>query len=358
MRAATRAVDRAESKRRQETARILTLEGCPSLLPSGEDAEDEVEDIWDDEDPNSPEKRLITYESLFFIADEKMAGSLTLEEANCIFSFLDLDRNAHERAEVLCTVDTAGTGRIVRLAFVELCVELLWNQPLDEIEKAMENYKEAKGMFRQRAREKWKDFGRSIDIYARFLVPMCFFAIIVLLFRVKLVDPYDNADAAQYEGWYTPGISFFSETDVGLCFILPLVMFLIFFFYAGVSLSRAFEPTVQDLRNHAADVARSRDDAWLSSVVNDIVAPPPLKHFNSSASIKCLSNRISEAKQRESLAKKAAAAERRRSSLRASVENKRMHCSVLMRKSVQGRVQAANGLIETRRSHTVDSSEV
>ena len=53
-----------------------------------------------------------------------MAGYLTLEEVNTIFSFLDLDRNAQERADCITSVDTAGTGKVVRLAFVELCV--LW----------------------------------------------------------------------------------------------------------------------------------------------------------------------------------------------------------------------------------------
>ena len=77
------------------------------------------------------------------MADEEMHGWVSVDEAQRLFSFLDLDRNAHEREQAIAAIDTQGTGRIVRLAFVELCVALLWSQPLDEIESAMGNFKNA-----------------------------------------------------------------------------------------------------------------------------------------------------------------------------------------------------------------------
>ena len=54
-------------------------------------------------------------------------------------------------------------------------------------------------------------------------------------------------------------------------------------YYTAVSLPHLFEPSVQELRNHAADVARSRHAEWLANVVLTQTTPPPMHRFASSA---------------------------------------------------------------------------
>lgn len=59
-------------------------------------------------------------------------------------------------------------------------------EPLDEIEKAMENFTEAQTMFSRRNCEKWKQLGHHIDVASRFLIPSCFFSILVFLFNMQV----------------------------------------------------------------------------------------------------------------------------------------------------------------------------
>jgi len=241
---------------------------APSMVCEDEESEDTVE------------KKLIFFESLFFVADESMRGYLNLDEANTIFSFLDLDRNAQERADVLSSLDTAGTGKIVRLAFVELCVELLWNQPLDEIEKAMENYKEAQSMFSRRNCAKWKQIGRNVDIGARFLIPSCFFSILIWLSNIELEDGYEHGAIEPYVGIYDTSIS---AAGQAASLVLPILMGLFVLYYGTLWGPHLWEFSVQQLRNHAADIARSRHPEWLANIVRATGTPPPVHKFVSSS---------------------------------------------------------------------------
>ena len=286
-----------------------------SAAAAAAEAMAEVDD--DDEEEESEEKKLIFYESIFFEADENMRGYLTLEEVqqrsrtaattnaphtepsshphpqihpqvSAIFSFLDLDRNAAERCAVIEQVNTAGTGKLVRLAFVELCVELIWNQPLDEIEKAFDNFKSAQSMFSRRNSEKWKQLGRDIDSVCKVVLPFSFLSILVWFFCIDFRDDYD-VDHRTTERGLTPfnGILDIVWNSTGPIFILPIIMvvFIAFQLIRSVFFGDLCDPSVQELRNRAAVTARSRDPSWLAHIVDSTSSPPEMHRFASSASV-------------------------------------------------------------------------
>ena len=60
-------------------------------------------------------------------------------------------------------------------------------------------------------------------------------------------------------------------------------MVLFILFRVAGSLPSAFEPSVQQLRNRAAELARSRVPAWLARVLEANEAPPEMHRFVSSA---------------------------------------------------------------------------
>ena len=148
----------------------------------------------------------------------------------------------------------------------------------------MDNYLQAQSMFRRRNEEKWKEVGRQIDIYARFLVPSCYVSILVWLFVIDLQDPYAD-DGVQSRKSFR-GIHKIDLSVPGLVrtLILPLLMVLFVAFRVYASTPAAIDrPSVQQLRNRASELARSRVPEWLARVLEAHETPPEMHRFVSSA---------------------------------------------------------------------------
>ena len=108
--------------------------------------------------------------------------------------------------------------------------------------------------------------------------------VLILLFNYELEDNFDEVAPGES---YVETISMVlppSSTAVSL--LVPILMLLFIIFHGVLLVPSLSEPSVQQLRNHAADVARSRDEKWLQNVLQMTATPPPMHRFASSVFVR------------------------------------------------------------------------
>ena len=86
-------------------------------------------------------------------------------------------------------------GKLDKSEFVELCVDVLWNVEVEQLESAASNYAANEEALVQRRNTRWRRIANNMDRRARFWVPFLYLLAILWLFSVDLGDDYALASS-------------------------------------------------------------------------------------------------------------------------------------------------------------------
>lgn len=134
--------------------------------------------------------RLVYFENLFFRIDENMSGSVSEEECFSFFTFAALDMHANRRRAAFTDADSNKDGFLSRLEFCQLCIDELWNVPIQQLDLAIENVHSARTALARKYRAQWQKFSGSIDTYARVAIPTLYILSQFIIFGLELDDRY------------------------------------------------------------------------------------------------------------------------------------------------------------------------
>lgn len=134
--------------------------------------------------------RLIFFERLFFLLDTNSRGYIRLEDAARLLSFISLSMDPKQRAEALRRTDRMNDGLLFRTEFMELCMDVLWSTPVEEIEMGAQNFSDAQSRLTKRYAAHWQSASKAVDRYCRFWGPLLYSTALGVLFNLDLTDTY------------------------------------------------------------------------------------------------------------------------------------------------------------------------
>ena len=165
-------------------------------------------------------EKLIYFEGLFFELDCQTTGYVDHQTMETVLSYLRFDLSCAEIRVRVAQADQqscggassngqlnkftaeSADGMLVRWEFMELCIDLLWGQPIPTLQAAFKVYRAASKFERDERLLYWKITAKSIDETCRVLVPFIYFSLIVLIYQVRLGDQkyaYDEDNPAIVE---------------------------------------------------------------------------------------------------------------------------------------------------------------
>jgi hypothetical protein len=146
--------------------------------------------IISDTDPTVQVERLVFFEHLFFTLDPGREGFVDEETVDMFFSYTVLDLDPAERKASFEAHDVNQDKRLNRVEFVSMCVEELWQMPIELIKAAMENLAEARDARAKRNAARWTDVAEQMDLNARYVIPAMYFLALIVTFNLELSDEY------------------------------------------------------------------------------------------------------------------------------------------------------------------------
>ena len=148
--------------------------------------------------------RLSLFERYFMTLDADAVGSIPL--AAC-YSWLTFTCIKSTPDEIWAAVNRANRDKdedIIPSEFMEICVDLLWDVPLELLETL---HQTAMQVVQQRGRRYllyWNRVAKKVDRHARLWVPASYYSLLILLLNVDLRDEYTrppiNASLIQSTG--------------------------------------------------------------------------------------------------------------------------------------------------------------
>ena len=140
--------------------------------------------------------RLLFFENLFYRLDPSGQGFLSADDARRVLGFTALGLTAEEFEVALFKADSnERDGKLDKSEFVELCVDVLWNVEVEQLESAASNYAANEEALVQRRNTRWRRIANNMDRRARFWVPFLYLLAILWLFSVDLGDDYALASS-------------------------------------------------------------------------------------------------------------------------------------------------------------------
>lgn len=178
------------------------IEGLRNAAPR--ESISEASGVVPDEPEESATSKLIFFENLFFNLDVDGGNTLTFDEVRRMLAFTALDLGTEEREAALREADMENAdGTLDRHEFMDLCVTILWDQPLQQLRDAAANYGEFRAALKRRANTKWRGRADVVDRFSRFWVPATYLTLYVIMINTKLHDHYGvepgKADAPNAE---------------------------------------------------------------------------------------------------------------------------------------------------------------
>ena len=157
----------------------------------------------------SDASKLLFFENLFFRLDVDGGGTIEFEEVRRVLAFTALDMPSEERERHLRAADTISPdGALDRYEFLDLCVNMLWNQSLESLEAAASSYAEFREALKRRSNTYWRAWAHYIDRQSRFWIPLAWASTTSGMFGLNLKDDYNdysinavNASNRTYEGY-------------------------------------------------------------------------------------------------------------------------------------------------------------
>jgi hypothetical protein len=135
-------------------------------------------------------RKLTYFERIFFVLDTDCSLFIDADECETLLSYAVLDMPPLQRIEVLRLYDTAHDGKLNRLEFCQMCVDLLWDVDEQQLERALHNSRLVKSGQQRQLSRYWKDLARLTDSWARIIVPTIYFMALLIIFNLELSDNY------------------------------------------------------------------------------------------------------------------------------------------------------------------------
>lgn len=162
--------------------------------------------------------KLIFFENLFYMLDSDSNGLIAIEDAAVMLSFVSL-RTSRLELEKIPVDHFSEHHRLNCADFVELCVEIMWTMPFEEIRMGAQNYNSSYMRFTKLCANYWLGWSKAVDRWSRFWLPLCFTIALGILFNLELVDDYaGSAEAEMFQGF---GPSYMSVAGVFRSLIMP-----------------------------------------------------------------------------------------------------------------------------------------
>ena len=140
---------------------------------------------------NSDANKLLFFENLFFRLDVDGGGTIDFDEVRRMLAFTALDMSPEERERQLRAADTReADGALDRFEFLDLCVNMLWSQPLEQLETAATSYADFRSALKRRHNTYWRSWAHYIDRQCRFWVPTAWGITMWILWGLNLEDDY------------------------------------------------------------------------------------------------------------------------------------------------------------------------
>ena len=140
---------------------------------------------------------LVFFERMFLELDEDSSGYLSNEDVDGVLSFVALHLEPNTRRTLLESADLKKDGRLNRLEFCVLCRRALWNVPLQQLQLAVQNFKDIRSYRRRRNNKYWNTVAELVEVQARDLIPGSYTIILMLLFYMDFEDDY-GVDSAHF----------------------------------------------------------------------------------------------------------------------------------------------------------------
>ena len=135
-------------------------------------------------------ERLLYFEQLFFTLDSDCSLYIDAVECDTLLSYALLKLDPVERKGIMKKYDTDQSGKLNRVEFCQLCTEMLWDVPSNQLDKAMQNAQSCKTGVARRNSRYWKDTADWLDGWSRIVIPGLYFLAMIIVFNLDLGDEY------------------------------------------------------------------------------------------------------------------------------------------------------------------------
>jgi hypothetical protein len=128
-------------------------------------------------------------------ADVEGAGSISFAEMRRVLAFMALSLSTQEREQALRDADfdrKHSEGALDRFEFMDLCVNLLWDTDLGQLEAAAASYSEYRAALKRRNNARMRRYADAIDRQARVWVPLTYLMTFAALMSIQLEDRYNE----------------------------------------------------------------------------------------------------------------------------------------------------------------------
>eukprot|EP00966_Prymnesium_polylepis_P334650 7390026-Prymnesium_polylepis.2 len=202
----------------------------------------------------------------------RCARVLCFAEARGVLSFTAIHLTPEEREKNLLEADSINhDGKFNRAEFLDLCVRVLWEQPLTQLQAAAENYANAKAMRLRRTNARWVKVADTIDRECRLWVVGIYTSMLSYLFLVNFDDdayaqPHDPPGKTSGMLPMITGLLPMRLEDGSLTGALVVVMVVIILFLAHAKRCVDYcEPEIEMMSDYskklAAEVAERAEGA-------------------------------------------------------------------------------------------------
>jgi len=147
-------------------------------------------------------ERLAFFERTFFELDGDLSDSIDRGECESFISYAMPHLSVAARAERFSKHDLSPASCLTRLEFVELCVDMMWTEPLPRLRQALDNLKLARRQQRLKNKKKWNQLAKQIDTCCLVVVPTVYATVMLVLFNIDLNDHYfSDPNSPMFSGW-------------------------------------------------------------------------------------------------------------------------------------------------------------
>jgi len=143
--------------------------------------------------------KLIFFENLFYMLDSDAHGLISLEDACCMLSYVNLERS-RKSLEEFVQEQWPGQTRFNCSSFLEICIELMWMKPFQEIKMGAENYSSSYSRREKLCANYWLHWSKRIDRWSRLAFPVLYTSTLAVLANLEFTDDYLDQGEGMFQG--------------------------------------------------------------------------------------------------------------------------------------------------------------
>ncbi|CAK9113986.1 Acetylcholine receptor subunit alpha-type acr-16 [Durusdinium trenchii] len=162
--------------------------------------------------------KLIFFENLFYLTDSGHDGLIEVEEACQMLSFVNLSMSRPTLEAFIHEKWPNHKDGLTCSDFMEICLELMWVTPFEEIRMGAENYNSSCSRRTRLNSAYWLSWSKAIDRWARFWLPMLYTISLGILFNLEFTDDYETGGSTMFQGF---GPVFVTAAGVFRMLVMP-----------------------------------------------------------------------------------------------------------------------------------------